>query len=95
VAEQLTNPGVLLCVELPDDFEIVEVQAPKSILDRTLGDINLSERYKLNLVTLLRMQEGKHHIMGLPDKSVQLIEDDILVLFGRSKDINRFIEINQ
>lgn len=95
VAEQLTNPGVLMCVELPDDFEIVEVQAPKSILNRALQDINFTERYRLNLVTLLRKVDGKHHVLAVTEQNTKLQDEDILVLFGRTKDINRFIEINQ
>jgi len=95
VAEQLTNPGVLMCVELPDNYEIVEVHAPKSIVSRTLGDINLKDRYKLNLVTLLQKEGDKHHIRGLMLDEDKLQEEDILVLFGKTKDINRFIEINQ
>lgn len=95
VAEQLTNPGVLMCVELPDNYEIVEVQAPKSILNRALQDLNFTERYRLNLVTLLRKTEGKHHILSVTEPNIKLQDEDILVLFGRAKDINRFIEINQ
>jgi trk system potassium uptake protein TrkA len=55
----------------------------------------LKERYKLNLVTLLHKEGDKHHIRGLMLDEDRLQEEDILVLFGKTKDINRFIEINQ
>ncbi len=83
-----------MCVELPDDYEIVEIQAPKSITNRTLGDIGLREKYRLNLVTLLRKSEGEHHIIGVPDANSTVDTDDIIVVFGKIRDIDRFIEIN-
>ena len=58
VAEMLINPNVVMCMQLPDDFEIVEVKAPSAIIGRSLGDIGLREKYKLNLVTILRKKEG-------------------------------------
>ena len=41
IAEQLTNPGVLMCVNLPNDHEIIEVSAPSKLHGRTLQDIGL------------------------------------------------------
>lgn len=95
VAEQLVNPSVLMCMQLPDDFEIVEVKAPKSIAGRDLAKIGLREKYKLNLVTLLRLDhEGQYHIIGIPEGDTVIEHDDIIIVFGKTSNINRFIEIN-
>jgi trk system potassium uptake protein len=94
VAEQLFNPGVLMCMSLPDDYEIIEVQAPKSCARRSLDAIGLREKYQLNLVTLLRKINDEYHIQGIPDAGTALEAEDLLVLFGKSKHIDRFIEIN-
>lgn len=94
VAEQLMNPGVLMCFELPDGYEIVEIKAPKALYSRTLGDIGLREKYKLNLVTLLRSDNEEHHIFGVPDAETVVEKGDIIVVFGKVRDIERFIEIN-
>jgi len=96
VAEQLTNPGVLMCVQLPDEYEIIEVQAPAKIAGRTLEDIGLRKKYNINLVTLLRKSEDddKHHIFGVPSPESVVQAEDIILVFGQVKDINRFIEIN-
>ncbi|KAB2808643.1 potassium channel family protein [Phaeocystidibacter luteus] len=94
VAEQLMNPGVVMCFELPDGYEIVEIKAPKALYSRTLGDIGLREKYKLNLVTLLREENNEHHIYGVPDAETIVEKGDIIVVFGTVRDIERFIEIN-
>lgn len=95
IAEQLVNPGVLMCMRLPDDYEIVEVKAPRTIINRSLEDIGLREKYKLNLVTLVRQENGDQHILGVPAPNTMVSEDDIVIVFGKTKDIDRFIEINK
>lgn len=94
VAEQLTNPGVLMCVQLPDDYEIIEVEAPPKIVGRTLEDIGLRKKYNINLVTILRKDGDGHHIYGVTGPESKVGPGDIILVFGQVKDINRFIEIN-
>jgi trk system potassium uptake protein TrkA len=95
VAETLINPSVLLTVPLPDSYEITEVKAPRKVVNRTLSDIDLREKYKLNLVTLLRKRGDEHHILGVPKSDTVIEEDDLVLLFGTNKNIDRFIDINQ
>ena len=95
VTEQLMNPSVLLYVPLPDDYEIIEIKAPKGVVNRSLLDIGLRPKYKLNLITLLRKKGGEHHIVGVPKGDTIIEEEDLILFFGSSKNIDRFIEINQ
>jgi len=94
VAEQLTNPGVLMCVNLPDEHEIIEVAAPKKLVGRTLQDIGLRNKYNINLVTILKKEGEEHHIKGVPAPDTLINDGDIIMIFGMIKDVNRFIEIN-
>ncbi|MBL4624931.1 MAG: TrkA family potassium uptake protein [Flavobacteriales bacterium] len=102
VTEQLLNPSVLSFLELPDDYEIVEIKAPLGIVNKTVGEINLRNKYKINLVTIKRSyeknKEGKAsmeaHILGVPTTDTMIYESDSIVVFGLIKDIERFIDIN-
>ena len=109
VADNLINPHVLMTVTLPDAYQIIEVKAPKGIAGRTLSEIGLREKYKVNLVTLLRWDgteqpqmeyfsdnttDVHHHIIGVPTADTVIEESDILLLFGTGKSIQRFIDIN-
>lgn len=95
VAENLVNPSVLMCMQLPDEYEIVEIKAPKAITNRNLESIGLRKKYKINLVTLLRYdQHGKLHIIGVPSAEEVVQDDDIIIVFGKIANINKFIEIN-
>ena len=84
-----------MSLQFPDDYEIVEVVAPANIQNRTLDDIGLREKYQLNLVTLLRKEDGAYHIVGVPDGQTMIHTDDLVVVFGQRKSIDRFIQINQ
>ena len=98
VAEMLINPDVVMCVQLPDDYEIVEVKAPKEVCGRSLKDIGLREKYSLNLVTILRKNaeiDKDYHIIGVPNSSTVVEKSDIIALFGLTKNIDRFLEINK
>jgi trk system potassium uptake protein len=103
VAERLLNPNILTSLLLPDNYEIVEIKTPRTMANRTLGDINLRSKYNLNLITLKReteaIQDGEVikecHIIGVPNSETVLIESDTIIVFGLVRDIERFIEINK
>jgi trk system potassium uptake protein TrkA len=103
VAEKLINPSVVSYLSLPDDYRVAELKTPKNIANRTLGDINLRDRYNLSLITIKkeieRVKEGKtileEHIEGVPNSKSIILPNHRLVVFGKAKDIDRFTEINQ
>ena len=103
MAEKLMHPSVVSILQLPEDYEIAEIKAPRGIQKRSLGDIRLRDKYKLNLVTIEREVEKTvkgekitdQHIIGIPTPETVIEDTDTIVLFGTTKDIARFIEINQ
>lgn len=103
VAERLLNPNILTSLMLPDNYEIVEIKTPRTMANRSLGDINLRSKYNLNLITLKRETEAindgevikEAHILGVPNSETVLIESDTIIVFGLVRDIERFIEINK
>lgn len=103
VAERLLNPNIISLLELPDGFEIVEVRAPKGIINRSLEDIGLRDKYKLTVITIKRefheMRHGEtvteQHVLGVPSSKTMITENDTLMIFGQVKDIQRFTDINE
>jgi len=103
VAQRLLNPDVLTFFELPDGYEIVEVVTPSGIINKSLTDIKLREKYNLNLITIKRCFEevkGKDvvkvmHTIGVPKPTTSIFEGDLLILMGQRKDIKKFVEINR
>jgi len=103
IAEQLIHPSIGSFLQLPDEYEIAEVKTPPRIANRTLEDIGLREKYRLNIITVEREVEIQNdgetlkekHILGIPRSTMILYETDTIIVFGRTKDIKKFIEINQ
>lgn len=102
VAERMLNPSIVSYLQLPDNHRVVELLSPKNCINKTFGEINLRDKYKLSLITvkeeLINIVDGKevveHHIIGVPDSKQTLQATDRLVIFGHAKDIDRFLEIN-
>ena len=94
-AERLMNPSMLMCMPLPDNYEIVEITAPKSVVGRTIKDLGLLSKYRLNLVTLIESSGNVElHIKGVIEDDEIIKENYVLVVFGLTHDVERFIDIN-
>jgi trk system potassium uptake protein TrkA len=104
VAERLINPNIIYYMPLPDNYEIVEIKTPPAVADRSLADINLRNRYQIDLITIKREvthlnKEGEtireKHILGVVSQDTILLATDTILVFGINQDIQRFIDINQ
>lgn len=102
LAERLLNPSILNYLQLPDNYEIVEIKSPKRIIGRKIIDLDMRNKYKINLITIKRefidTINGEEccetHTLGVPNSKTEIFESDTLVVFGQVKDIARFMEIN-
>ncbi len=102
LTERLVNPNILSILQLPDDYEIAEIRAPKNTIGRTIDEIGLQEKYQLNLVTVKEFikeeEDGgavlRSHINGLPALDTIIKDNHHFVVFGKISAIQRFIEIN-
>lgn len=102
LAERLTNPNIISYLQLPDGYKIAEIITPSKLVGLTLGDINFRDNHKLSLITIRRNFEElvdqkmgtRQHIIGVPDTSTEIYEDDVFVLFGKEQDLDNFIKIN-
>lgn len=103
VAEMLLHPNMRSFIPLPDEYEIVEVNTPRRAANQTIIQIGLRERYNLNLITVKRTFEEQHngevtrveHIIGVPKGDTVLYENDIIILLGKTQDVDRFIEVHK
>lgn len=102
VAQRLLNPDVITFFELPDGYEIVEAITPHGVINKSIADIRLREKYNLNLITIKREFEELEsgvlvrvmHTIGVPKPTSTVFEGDLMILMGQRSDIKKFIEIN-
>ncbi|MBP7101809.1 MAG: TrkA family potassium uptake protein [Bacteroidales bacterium] len=102
VARRLMNPSMVSYLDLPDDYSVMEIIAPKNICGLAYAKINFRDKYKLSLITIKRdFSDDKitnninnQHVLGVPDTKTVILSKDTLVVFGKNKDIEKFVEIN-
>lgn len=103
IAERLIHPDVKNFLPLPDDYEIIEILTPKKVINKSVNEVNLREKYNLNLITIKRQYQEEingearnvEHIIGVPKGDTVLLESDVIILLGKKNHVNKFIEINK
>ena len=103
VAEMLLHPNMRSFLSLGDDYEIVELNTPKRIVNQSIKEVQLREKYNLNLITIKREFEEKvegevvinQHVIGVPTGETVLKESDVIILLGRKDSVEKFIEVNK
>lgn len=78
IANSLTNNSFLDFIELSTDFSIAEVEILEEWVGKSLRDLNLRSRYKLNVIGIKTNGETSINI----DPDLPLREDDSLILIG-------------
>ena len=95
--QRLTISNIRNFFELADGFSIVEVEAPAGVVGRTLRELDLRQRFRVNLVAIKRMAADPKGTQVVAEfKAVPLPEDviqagDILALAGSVLDLARFV----
>jgi trk system potassium uptake protein len=103
VAERLIHPSVKTFLQLPDGFEIAEINAPKKVWNKTITEIEFEGSFNLSLITVKRLFEidkkGKiekeRHLLGVVLPTTIIYENDEIIVMGKEIDIERFIEVNK
>lgn len=85
VGHNLVSTNILDFIELSPDYGILEITALTEWENKTLNQLKLSSKYGLNVMVI---KKGTKVIV--PPSADDLVEkDDILVVIGSTKDINR------
>jgi trk system potassium uptake protein len=100
-ANKLDIPGIVDSFELSREFSIVEVVVPSRYVGKKLGEIKFRRNYNILLLTVMKIVEEKNFIgvtrrvtvpEGVASSDTLLREGDIVVFFGRLKDIQKFLK---
>jgi trk system potassium uptake protein TrkA len=102
LALKLDLPGVIDSFQINLNYRLLEVAVPDRYVGRSVADLNLAERYRLVLVTIIKNVKQKNifgndknelQVMGIVPPETVVRSGDILLLFGAPKDLETFIEL--
>ena len=89
---RLTMPQVMEKIDLGDAHSLVQIRAPGSWAGKTLEQLNVRKKYKVNVVAIRRLKPGKDRSAGryvidtpLPDSKLE--SEDLLLVVGSNAAI--------
>jgi len=97
LSHQLTNPDLIDTMDLGENQQIVSITVPDSFVNSTLEELDLRNKYNLNVISIKRA-ETKIDEMGnpttehdtiLPEPSTKLRANDIIVMAGSAESIDK------
>lgn len=100
LAMRLDNTDIVDSFKISERYSIVETKVPERCVGMTLKEANLTNKFKVIVLTTIKstetLEDGKMKVnteaTGIAQSDTVLANDDILVLFGELKDINRLIQ---
>lgn len=99
LAMRLDNVDIVDSFKVSDKYSIIETMVPSKYVGMTLKEANLTNKYKIIVLTTLKTSAFKEHqrkqtkeASGIATYHTVLQEKDILVLFGEISDIKRLIQ---
>lgn len=101
MVQRLLITNISNYIELAEGFSVVEVPAPPSTVGRTLEQLDLRKRFRINLVAIKQMgvdEKGdavvvKFNPVPLPDQVIQA--GDVLAMVGSVLDLANFVAIHE
>ncbi len=91
VAQRLENPNVLEYIPLMPGMGIIELAPPKSFLGKTLRDLDLRNRYGVQVIIVKELVPERLVVIPRADQKIK--ESDVLVVLGTDEDLERLEKV--
>ena len=91
VSRNLSRPNVLDFIPLAEEFDMIQVGAPRDFVGKSLIDLNLRARYNVHIIAIKEVVP--ENFILVPPADYVLKDSDILVMLGRSVDIRKIKEL--
>ncbi len=100
-ANKLDLPGIIDSFELSREYSLIEVVVPERYVGKKLGEIRFRRNYNILLLTVMRVEEETNALgvkrkvtvpQGVASSETVLNEGDIVVFFGKIKDIQKMLK---
>ena len=98
LANSLVSPSISDFIEVSPGYNMVEIKVPKGLRGLTLVKANVRSKWGVDIIAIKRPQEtpekrdkeSSHRFIITPAATEILQENDILVVIGEEKKIERF-----
>lgn len=96
-AHRLSLPSLRQYVELGEDHSLIYIPAPAAFCDKTLRQLDLRNKYNVNLVAVRREKPRKdadeaasvgETVIYVPAPETQIFKDDVLLVVGSNESLS-------
>ena len=88
IATRYASDSILDFIHLDNNYSIYEMKVPKDWFGKTLSQIDIRKKYKINVLT---MKRGKNVFIPAPDTEIK--PDDVAFVIGELRDIQKCFKI--
>ncbi|AMQ56886.1 potassium channel family protein [Algoriphagus sanaruensis] len=101
MAKKLVINNVVDSFELSEEFSIIEAKVPEEYIGKSIREIGFRQKFNLLILTTIKKEEVKsilgksrtrEEIRGIASPDIVLNGEEILVLFGSNKDLEKFLQ---
>ena len=82
IATRYASDSILDFIHLDNSYSIYEMKVPKEWYGKTLSQIDIRKKYRINVLTIKRNKK-----VFIPSPDTEIITDDIAFVIGELKDI--------
>ncbi|MBO4769791.1 MAG: TrkA family potassium uptake protein [Clostridia bacterium] len=88
IATRYASDSILDFIHLDNNYSIYELKVPKSWHGKTLTQIDIRKKYKVNILTI---QRGT--VVFIPSPNTVIQKDDVAFVIGEMRDIQKCFKI--
>ncbi|MGB2601319.1 MAG: TrkA family potassium uptake protein [Candidatus Omnitrophota bacterium] len=101
LASRIVAPDVVDIIPISEDQALAELRVPESFIGKTLINLDLRKKYNVNIITIKRTKTDidnmgnpkRKEFIFTPKPDEDLKVNDILVVLGAEKDIDKLKEL--
>ena len=87
LAQRLAHTNVVDFIGVSDEYSILEIHAPKSWVGRSLVQLDVRQKHKVNVLAVRHGEQGALDASPKPDRAIEA--DDLLFIMGENKFVSR------
>ncbi|MCD6471187.1 TrkA family potassium uptake protein [bacterium] len=92
LALDVLSTNILSYIPVSSGYSVVKVVAPKKFIDKSISELSLRDKYKINLIGIQRDDKSTNY---LPRSSDIIRQGDTLFIIGKEEDVEKISKLKE
>ncbi|MCE5305075.1 TrkA C-terminal domain-containing protein, partial [bacterium] len=90
LASSLTLSNAEEGIQIFGQYTLQELDVPKSFVGKTIKDLNIRNRFNIEIILIKSRDNMKARRVIIPDANYKFLKNDRIVISGNQIDVNKF-----